>query len=48
MSGSESVDSIASNFCHNFENPANHTQCDTTRVSYARSYYSYVANGCNS
>lgn len=48
MSGSESVDSIASNFCHNFENPANHTQCDNTRVSYARSYYSYVANGCNS
>ena len=48
MSGSESVDSIASNFCHNFENTANHTQCDTTRVSYARSYYSYVANGCNS
>lgn len=48
MSGSESVDSIASNFCHNFENPANHTQCDTTRVNYARSYYSYVANGCNS
>ena len=48
MSGSESVDSIASNFCHNFENPANHTQCDTTRVSYARSYYSYVANECNS
>ena len=48
MSGSESVDSIASNFCHNFENPANHTQCDTTRVSYARSYYSYVVNGCNS
>lgn len=48
MSGSESVDSIASNFCHNFENPANHTQCDTTRVSYARSYYSYVTNGCNS
>lgn len=48
ISGSESVDSIASNFCHNFENPANHTQCDTTRVSYARSYYSYVANGCNS
>ena len=48
MSGSESVDSIASNFCHNFENPANHTQCDTTRVSYARSYYSYVAYECNS
>ena len=48
MSGSESVESIASNFCHNFENPANHTQCDTTRVSYARSYYSYVANECNS
>lgn len=48
MSGSESVESIASNFCHNFENPANHTQCDTTRASYARSYYSYVANECNS
>lgn len=48
MSGSESVESIASNFCHNFENPANHTQCDTTRVSYARSYYSYVVNECNS
>ena len=48
MSGSESVDSVASNFCHNFENPANHTQCDTTRVSYARSYYNYVVNGCNS
>lgn len=48
MSGSESVESIASNFCHNFENPANHTQCDTTRASYARSYYSYVVNECNS
>lgn len=48
MSGSESVDSVASNFCHNFENPANHTQCNTTRVSYARSYYNYVVNGCNS
>ncbi len=48
MSGSESVDSIASNFCHNFENPRNHTQCDTTRVSYARAYYNYVVNGCNS
>lgn len=48
MSGNDSVDSIASNFCHKFENPAEHTQCDTTRVNYARSYYTYVANGCNS
>lgn len=48
MSGSESVDSITSNFCHNFENPTEHTQCDTTRVNNARSYYNYVTNGCNS
>lgn len=48
MSGSESVDSITSNFCHNFENPTEHTQCDTTRVNTARAYYNYVMNGCNS
>ena len=48
MSGSESVDSIASNFCHNFENPTNHTQCNTTRVNSARAYYNYVQNGCKS
>lgn len=48
MSGSESVDNIASNFCHNFENPAEHTQCNTTRVNNAKSYYNYVLNGCNS
>ena len=47
MSGNDSVDSITSNFCHNFENPANHTQCDTTRVDIGKKYYTYVVNNCN-
>ena len=47
MTGNASVDYIASNFCHSFENPYEHTQCDTTRVNYAKSYYNYVINGCN-
>lgn len=46
MTGSESTESIASNFCHNFENPYDHTQCDTTRANSALSYYSYVESGC--
>ena len=47
MSGNDSVDSITSNFCHSFENPANHTQCDTSRVNIGQKYYAYVVNGCN-
>lgn len=46
MSGSDSVSSIASSFCHNFENPYDHGQCDSTRVSSALGYYSYVEGGC--
>ena len=47
MSGNDSVDSITSNFCHNFENPADHNQCNTTRVDIGKKYYTYVVNNCN-
>lgn len=47
MTGNDSASSIGANFCHNFENPANHTQCDTTRSNLAQNYLTYITNGCN-
>ena len=46
MSGNESASSIGATFCHSFENPSNHIQCDTTRANNANAYYTYVASGC--
>mgnify|MGYP002517749522 FL=1 len=46
MSGNESASDIGATFCHSFENPKNHTQCDTTRANNANAYYTYVASGC--
>ena len=47
MSGNDSASNIAATFCHSFENPYEHTQCDTTRANNANAYYTYVNNGCN-
>lgn len=47
MTGNANVSAIASNFCHNFENPLVHSQCDGSRVDVALQYYTYVKNGCN-
>lgn len=46
MSGNDNASNISATFCHSFENPSNHTQCDTTRANNANAYYSYVSNGC--
>lgn len=46
MTGSETTESIAANFCHNYENPYDHNQCNTSRVTSALNYYSYVESGC--
>ena len=47
MSGNDSASSISATFCHSFENPSNHSQCDNERANNANAYYSYVINGCN-
>ena len=47
VSGNSSASEVASKFCHNFENPRDHSQCDTTRPNLAQNYMSYVNNGCN-
>ena len=46
MSGNDNASNISATFCHSFENPSDHTQCDTTRANNANAYYSYVSNGC--
>lgn len=47
MSGNDSANSIGATFCHSFENPSDHNQCDNERANNANAYYSYVINGCN-
>lgn len=47
MSGNDSASSIGATFCNSFENPYDHTQCETTRANNATAYYTYVSNGCN-
>ncbi len=47
MSGNDSASSIGATFCHSFENPREHNQCDNERANNASAYYSYVINGCN-
>lgn len=46
MTGSETADSIASTFCHDFENPRDYISCDTKRATKAIRLYSYVERGC--